>query len=112
MATMTRTGPVCHRRSDVLTSANGSGGAQSVRESRHEGKGSVDVVLRGVVSERETNGTSCPGGRNAHSGKDVTGLEGSTGARRSAGRANPLGGKSDQQLLPLDPGQANVQVSG
>src|SRR6516225_8214948 len=101
MATMTRTGPVCHRRSDTLTSANGSGGAQSVRHCRHDGEGTVDVILRGVVSERETNGTSCPSDRYPHGGEDVTGLERPTGARRTAGHADPLGAESDQQLLPL-----------
>src|SRR5215831_7035552 len=110
MATMTRTGPVCHRRSDRLTSANGSGGAQSTRRCRHDGERPVDVVLRGVVSERETNGTSRPCGRDAHGGEDVTWLEGTAGARRAAGRADSPAGESDQQLLPIDPGQADVQV--
>ena len=63
-----------------------------------------------AVPQCEAEGAGGQLGGDAHGGEDVARLEGAAGTGRPARDAHPLLAEGDQQLLPLDARDAQVQV--
>ena len=103
MATSTRIRPVCHRGSGIMSQRGDHRG--------DDGQGPVDVCIGGVVAEGEPDGAAGQRIGDAHGRQHVARLEGAAGTRRSSRRADAPFAQRQQELLALDTGEAEMEVT-